>query len=74
MAVVAGKSENRQKLRWFLKHRPHERWDQFSPDQQEQMVSEDLFAGTSVSMVLVALITAGMLLSTITLAFIIAAS
>ena len=74
MAVVHAKTNNRQKLTWFLSHRPHQLWDQFSPEQQEEVVGDDLSAGLSVSMVLGSLITAGMLLCIATLAAVIATS
>jgi hypothetical protein len=74
MAFVQTKSGNRQKLSWFLNHRPHRLWDQFSPDQQEEMVGDDLSAGVSVSMVLGSLIATGMLLCIATLAAVIATS
>lgn len=67
MAVVEARSNNRQKLSWFLSHKPHQLWDQFSPDQQEQMVGDDLSAGLSVSIVLGSLIAAGMILCIATL-------
>jgi hypothetical protein len=74
MAVVEARTENRQKLSWFLNHRPHQLWDQFSPDQQEAMVGDDLSAGLSVSLVLGSLIAAGMILCIATLAAVIATS
>lgn len=67
-------SPDLQKLSWFLEHRVHDVWDRFSPAEQEQMVNEDLFAGTSVSILLGSLITVGMLLSIITLATVILTS
>ena len=68
MAVVEARSNNLQKLSWYLNHKPHQLWDQFSPDQQEQMVGDDLSAGVSVSIVLGSLIAAGMILCIATLA------
>jgi hypothetical protein len=41
-------------------------WDSFSPDQQRQMIEDDLSAGTSVSFVLAALITTGLVMSLVT--------
>lgn len=72
MAIVEARNEYRQKLSWFLSHRPHQLWDQFSPDQQAAMVSDDLSAGVSVSIVLASLIAAGMVLCIVTLAAVIA--
>ena len=74
MATVQTRSDNRQKLSWFLNHRPHQLWDQFSPEQQEEMVGDDLSASVSVSMVLGSLITAGMILCIATLAAVLATS
>ena len=59
-------SRNLEKLSWYLDHCQHTVWDRFSTDQQRQMVEEDLFAGKSVSMLLVALISAGLTLSLLT--------
>lgn len=74
MAVVEVKTGNRQKLSWFMNHRPHQLWDQFSPEQQEEMVGDDLSAGVSVSMVLGSLITTGMILCIVTLLAVLATS
>lgn len=67
MSVVEARSNHRQKLSWYLSHNSHQLWDQFSPDQQEQMVEDDLSAGVSVSIVLGSLIAAGMILCIATL-------
>jgi hypothetical protein len=71
MATVEARNEYRQKLSWFLSHRPHQLWDQFTPDQQEEMVSDDLSAGLSVSIELASLIATGMILCIATLAAVI---
>ena len=60
-------SSDLEKLSWYLENQRHSIWDQFSKDQQSEMVKEDLFAGKSVSLLLVALISAGLILSAITL-------
>jgi len=54
------------KLGWYLDHRTHTVWDTFSADQQRKMIEEDLSAGTSVSLLLAALITAGLVMSIVT--------
>jgi hypothetical protein len=71
MAIVEARKEYRQKLSWFLSHRPHQLWDRFSPDQQEAMVRDDLSAGLSVSIELASLIATGMILCIATLAAVI---
>jgi hypothetical protein len=60
------RSNTLEKLSWYLGHRQHTVWDQFGTDQQHQMIEEDLLAGKSVSLLLVALITTGLVLSMIT--------
>ena len=60
------RSNTLEKLSWYLGHKQHTVWDQFDTDQQRQMVEEDLLAGKSVSLLLVSLITAGLVLSMIT--------
>ena len=55
-----------EKLSWYLEHHAHSVWDRFSADQQQKMVEEDLMAGVSVSMVLMSLITAGLVLTIVT--------
>jgi hypothetical protein len=47
-------------------------WDQFSAEEQEKMLRDDLTAGTSVSLVLVALIATGMVLSIVTVLAVVA--
>lgn len=59
-------SGNQDKLAWYLDHCTHTVWDTFSADQQRQMIEDDLSAGTSVSLVLAALITTGLAMSLIT--------
>ncbi len=63
-----------EKLGWYRKHCNHSIWDQFSEDQQESMLGDDLFAGHSVSLVLVSIVTLGLLLSAITLVAVLVAS
>lgn len=60
-------SDHLKKLAWYLDHRSHSAWDTFSPAQQNEMIEEDLAAGTWVSLVLGSLITAGLVLCTVTL-------
>lgn len=74
MATVDGRPRNLPKLSWYLNHNVHQIWDRFSPDQQDEMVGDDLSAGISVSMVLVSLITTGMLLCIATLVAVLATS
>lgn len=59
--------DNLEKLSWYLDHCAHTAWDTFSVEQQRKMVEDDLMAGTSVSLVLASLITAGLVLSIVTL-------
>lgn len=59
-------TNNLDKLAWYLDHRTHTVWDTFSADQQRKMIEDDLSAGTSVSLVLAALITAGLVMSIVT--------
>ena len=68
MATISRSSGISEKLSWYFSHCPHDLWDRFSGDDQSRMVEDDLLAGRSVSLVLVSLITAGLLLSAITLA------
>jgi hypothetical protein len=56
-----------EKLAWHLSHHAHSVWDSFSADEQRKMVEDDMTAGASVSLVLGALITAGLVLSAVTL-------
>lgn len=67
MATVSHPTKNREKLGWYLDHCNHAIWDQFSPDQQESMLGDDLFAGRSVSLVLGSIVVVGMLLCGLTL-------
>ena len=62
----------REKLSWFTSRSPHRFWDRFSADQQERMVRDDLTAGTSVSLLLFALITTGLVLTVVTVLRIVA--
>ena len=72
MATVTKQSSTLDKLEWYLAHSNHAVWDRFSTDEQQAMVDDDLFAARSVSMVLVSLITAGMVLSAVTLLVVLA--
>jgi hypothetical protein len=54
------------KLSWYTS-REHSVWDRFSREEQERMLRDDLTAGTRVSLVLTALIAAGLVLSAVTL-------
>jgi hypothetical protein len=65
-------TKNLEKVSWYLKHHAHTVWDMFSPDQQDQMIADDLRAGTSVSLVLISVIAAGMILAAVTLSIILA--
>jgi len=67
MTTITQSRSELEQLGWYFKRGPHTQWDRFSPDQQAEMVRADLFAGRSVSLVLGALITAGLLLSAVTL-------
>ena len=68
MATVhARDSKLRDKLSSYLNRGPHSVWDRFGAEEQEQMLRDDLNAGTSVSVLLFALITTGMVLSIATL-------
>jgi hypothetical protein len=67
MATVTPRATQLDKLSWYLSHCPHRQWDRFNAEQQARMVDDDLFAGRSVSMVLVSLIAVGMVLSAVTL-------
>jgi hypothetical protein len=55
------------KLSWYNSQSPHTVWDRFSAEEKEQMLADDLAAGTRVSLVLAALITAGLVLCIVTL-------
>jgi hypothetical protein len=72
MATVNRNSSTLDKLGWYLGHREHTAWDKFSADDRQQMIEEDLLAGRSVSLVLVALISTGLLLSIVSLLVVIA--
>lgn len=62
------------KLSWYVSHASHSVWDRFSADEQQRMIHDDLLAGTSVSLVLFSVITAGLVMSIVTLLVILAAS
>jgi hypothetical protein len=68
MAVV-GPSQTKliDKLGWYNSTSRHNVWDRFSAEEKEQMLADDLAAGTQVSLVLAALITAGLVLCIVTL-------
>ena len=55
------------KLAWYNSQSPHTVWDRFSAEEKEQMLADDLAAGTGVSLVLAALNTAGLVLCIVTL-------
>lgn len=74
MATITHRPSNLEKLAWYQSHCPHQEFDRFSADERDQMVSDDLFAGRSVSMVLVSVITAGMLMAAVTLLIVLATS
>jgi hypothetical protein len=62
----SGNRSHLEKLSWYLAHQPHEVWDRFSAEQQEQMIDDDFSAATNVSAILVSLVTTGLLLSIVT--------
>lgn len=66
MATIPDKPRLADKLSWYMS-REHSVWDRFSADEQERMLRDDLTAGTRVSLVLTALIAAGLVLSAVTL-------
>lgn len=74
MATVTRRSTELDKLSWYLGHCRHSQWDRFNAAEQAKMVQDDLFAGRSVSMVLVSLIAVGMVLSAITVLAVLIAS
>jgi len=74
MATLSQPHSELDKLSWYFNRCNHTQWDRFSPDQQAQMVRDDLLAGRSVSLVLGSLITAGLVLSAVTLAVVLATS
>jgi hypothetical protein len=57
-------------LSWYLSHCPHDEWERFSPAQQEEMIKDDLTAATTVSIILGAVVTGGLVLCSVTLAII----
>jgi hypothetical protein len=65
--ATAGQSRLVDKLNWYTASRAHSVWDRFSAEDKENMLAEDLAAGTRVSLVLTALITIGLVLSAVTL-------
>lgn len=64
--ATAGSTKLLDKLTWYTSTARHGVWDRFSADEKERMLKDDLAAGVSVSLVLTALIAAGMLLSIVT--------
>jgi hypothetical protein len=75
MATVQRPPDNlTAKLSWYLNRGPHNVWDRFSPDQQQQMVEDDLFAGKSVSLLLSSVITVGLVMAAVSLAIVLLAS
>ncbi|REK09953.1 MAG: hypothetical protein DWQ37_17790 [Planctomycetota bacterium] len=65
MATVTSKPKLVDQLSWY---RNHSVWDRFPVEERERMLRDDLTAGTSVSIVLTALIVAGLTLAAGTLA------
>lgn len=63
-----------EKLSWYLANNRHTVWDRFSPETQRSLIEEDLTAGKSVSMVLISVISAGMVMSMIALAYVLMTS
>jgi hypothetical protein len=53
-------------ISWYTQRARHEAWDRFGCEEQEQMLRDDLNAGMSVSLLLGALITTGLVLSLVT--------
>jgi hypothetical protein len=75
MATVQHPTDNlSNKLSWYLNRAPHSVWDSFSAAEQQQMVEDDLFAGRSVSLLLSAVVTVGMLMAAASLAIVLWAS
>jgi hypothetical protein len=62
-----GTSDPLTKLSYYLSHAQHSVWDRFGAEEQRRMVEYDLTAGKSVSLVLASLITAGLVLSIVSL-------
>ncbi len=56
-------ADHLEKLSWYLSHTRHTVWDAFSDDQQQDMLNDDLFAGKSVATLLFSVITAGLVMS-----------
>ena len=67
MASVQPTTKLVDKLTWYTSTARHAVWDRISADEKERMLADDLAAGVRVSLVLTALITAGMLLCIATL-------
>ena len=65
--ATAGSTRLVDKLNWYTTSRAHNVWDRFSAEDKESMLADDLSAGTSVSLLLTALITVGLVLSAVTL-------
>lgn len=72
MATITRTPTNRDSLAWYLGHCNHAEWDQFSVEAQERMVQDDLSAGRNVSLILLALVTTGLVLSAVTLLVVLA--
>ena len=66
MATAGTTTKLVDKLTWYTSQAPHRVWDRFPADEKERMLEDDLAAGVRVSLVLTALIAAGMLLSIVT--------
>ena len=65
--AMPSKSDQLQKLAWYLNHRTHSAWDTFSPKQQSEMIDEDSTAGARVALLLGSLIATGLVLCVVAL-------
>jgi hypothetical protein len=54
------------RISWYTERARHSVWDRFGAEEQERMLRDDLSAGTSVSLLLFALIATGLMLSIVT--------
>jgi len=57
--AIQSRSNNLKKLAGYRDLQTHAAWDSYSPDQQRQMIDDDLAAGTRVPLLLVDLILTG---------------
>ncbi len=58
------------KLTWYNAECSHTMWDRFSTEDQERMLSEDMSAGTGVSLLLGSVMAAGLLMAIVSLAIV----